>query len=146
METIKEFQDEYRWLSNFAPVKVEYGGMVFPSTENAYQAMKGISLAHAFKCTSCDPSVSKKLGKICELRPNFDEIKLQLMYNLNLRKYLNEKYKQLLLDTGDMNIVEGNYWHDNFWGDCYCPRCKNFKGENNLGIIIMKIRDIIRRA
>lgn len=37
-------------------------------------------------------------------------------------------------------IVEGNYWHDNYWGNCTCDKCKNIEGQNKLGKILMKIR------
>ena len=28
-----------------------------------------------------------------------------------------------LIATGDIELVEKNNWHDNFWGDCSCLRC-----------------------
>jgi predicted NAD-dependent protein-ADP-ribosyltransferase YbiA (DUF1768 family) len=37
---IREFQDENRWLSNFAPVKIEWEGRVYYSVEAVYQATK----------------------------------------------------------------------------------------------------------
>jgi hypothetical protein len=37
-------------------------------------------------------------------------------------------------------LIEGNWWHDNFYGSCTCNKCVN-KGENNLGKILMKIRE-----
>ncbi len=40
--------------------------------------------------------------------------------------------------TGE--IVEYNHWHDNFWGDCLCDRCKHIDGENMLGKMLMAIR------
>lgn len=49
--------------------------------------------------------------------------------------------KKKLLETGDAELIEGNYWHDNTWGQCYCPRCKNKIGENHLGKLLMKIRE-----
>ena len=38
-------------------------------------------------------------------------------------------------------LIEGNTWSDNFWGDCHCPKCRGIKGENNLGKLLMKIRE-----
>lgn len=37
---IKEFQGEYRWLSNFWPARVVLDGVEYPTVENAYQASK----------------------------------------------------------------------------------------------------------
>ncbi len=41
---------------------------------------------------------------------------------------------QKLINTGDAELIEKNYWHDYFWGEC------NGKGENWLGKILMQIR------
>lgn len=145
------FGGEYRWLSNFYKVDIKYGGLVFPSTENAYQAMKSTSKNHAIKCTLCEPGVAKRLGKKCQdsdnFRSNFHNIKLDLMYKLNLQKYFeNDDLALFLAHTGDKKIVETNLWHDNFWGDCICPKCNSFNGKNHLGKIIMKIRHLITGA
>ena len=53
-------------------------------------------------------------------------------------KFSIPKFKKLLLATGDRYIEETNTWGDTFWGVC------NGKGENNLGKIIMKIRDTLK--
>ena len=49
-----------------------------------------------------------------------------------------------LLATGNRVLVEGNYWHDNFWGECTCEKCKaTQKAENWLGKLLMERRDLI---
>jgi predicted NAD-dependent protein-ADP-ribosyltransferase YbiA (DUF1768 family) len=45
----------------------------------------------------------------------------------------------MLLATDDEELVEGNWWNDTFWGVC------RGDGENNLGKIIMKVRDELRQ-
>jgi ribA/ribD-fused uncharacterized protein len=137
---ILKFQDEYKWLSNFAPVEIEYGGMLFPSTENAYQACKSNSLEHATKCSLCAPNISKRLGKICKQRKDWLDIRMKVMYDLTMLKYKHVEFAIQLINIGEQEIVEGNMWHDNFWGNCMCPKCSGFKGENNLGKIIMNVR------
>ena len=60
-----------------------------------------------------------------------------------MQKFCNPKNDYLggKLDmTGLEEIVEGNYWHDNYWGNCTCDKCKNIEGQNKLGKILMKIR------
>jgi len=59
-------------------------------------------------------------------------VKLKFAQNPDLRKKL--------LATGTEELVEGNTWHDNYWGDCSCPECKNIKGRNQLGITLMRVR------
>lgn len=140
---ITSFKGSYGFLSNFAPVVITYKGLEFPSTENAYQASKGISLEHAVQCQNVTPGVSKALGKLCTLRDDFDDIKVDIMMEINLQKYMHDEYALQLVHTGYRKLIEGNWWHDNFWGDCYCDKCKDIPGQNNLGIILMKIRDII---
>jgi predicted NAD-dependent protein-ADP-ribosyltransferase YbiA (DUF1768 family) len=53
------------------------------------------------------------------------------------KKFQQEPYKQLLIDTGHVHIQEGNHWYDAYWG----VRTDTGKGQNHLGRIIMDIRD-----
>ena len=48
----------------------------------------------------------------------------------------NPELLQRLIDTGDMELVEGNRWHDAYWG----VDLATGEGENHLGLILMKIR------
>jgi len=138
---ITEFQGTNRFLSNFAPVQIYYKGYFFPTTENAYQACKSRDMRHMIQCQHVTPGVSKALGRTCTQRDDFDDIKIEIMTDINTLKYINPIYKQKLIETADMKIIEGNRWHDNFFGDCYCDKCKDIEGQNNLGKIIMDIRD-----
>lgn len=57
------------------------------------------------------------------------------MYEIVLAKFTqNPELLDKLKATGDAILIEGNYWHDTFWGVC------EGKGKNYLGKIIMKIR------
>lgn len=42
-----------------------------------------------------------------------------------------------LIETKDIELIEGNTWGDTFWGVC------NGRGQNILGKLLMKIRDEI---
>jgi predicted NAD-dependent protein-ADP-ribosyltransferase YbiA (DUF1768 family) len=48
--------------------------------------------------------------------------------------------REKLLATGEEELVEGNYWHDNFWGACSCRKCEGREKHNHLGRILMKVR------
>jgi predicted NAD-dependent protein-ADP-ribosyltransferase YbiA (DUF1768 family) len=50
----------------------------------------------------------------------------------------NTTFAALLAATGDTILIEGNKWHDNTWGICYCGVCRN--GHNLLGWILMRQR------
>ena len=62
------------------------------------------------------------------------------MSSLLISKFCKLKYRNLLLKTGDEEIVEWNYWHDTFWG----KDIETGKGENNLGKILMLIRSELK--
>lgn len=132
---IKEFKGDKRWLSNFTKCRVELDGVIYPSTENAYQAAKTVILSERKSFEYVAPGKAKRLGKKVTLRSDWGKVKIRIMMDLNKQKYSKEPFKSLLLDTGDCEIQEGNIWGDTFWGVC------NGKGRNSLGKIIMKIRE-----
>lgn len=138
---IKEFRGPTRWLSNFHSCEIEYGGFIFPSTEHAYQAAKCYNQEDMFKFLNpkMTAAEAKKLGMIVLLRPDWEEIKLDIMYQVNYYKFRNHKdLTEMLLATGDKILQEGNNWGDTYWGIC------NGKGYNHLGKILMKIREEIK--
>lgn len=134
---ITEFQGEYRWLSNFAPCEITIFGRKYKSTEAAYQAMKTIVPEERIPFEAMNAAQAKKAGRKLTLRTDWDAIKLDVMTVVTAQKYHQEPYQSLLLATGDQKIIEGNYWNDTYWGVC------RGVGENNLGKIIMEMRDIL---
>lgn len=144
---IKEFQGEYRWLSNFAPIMIRLDdlpgdtALYFKSTEAAYQASKSIVVDaegvpfERLPLQYMPPGWCKRAGRDLTLRADWDAVKLDVMYNVNKQKYANDKYFLKLINTGEQELIEGNKW-----GDCYWGKCGGF-GQNHLGKIIMRIRD-----
>jgi hypothetical protein len=149
---INKFEGRYRFLSNFYPCKIEHKGIIYPSVEHFYVAMKvdTIQLINGVHYNAIDfremiskikdPSDVKKIGHKIKLRKNWDSKRLEFMNWAVREKFKDEKLADLLLSTGDKMLIEGNWWHDNFYGSCTCNKCVN-KGENNLGKILMKIRE-----
>lgn len=131
---IKEFQGDYRWLSNFAIQAVIFEGKTYPTTENAYQAAKTIIDTERIPFETMTPGQAKRAGKTVTMRYDWDSVKLTIMEEITRKKYKYDPFKSKLLETGEQEIQEGNTWGDTFWGYC------NGKGQNNLGRIIMKIR------
>jgi len=133
---IKEFQGDFRFLSNFYLVDIKWQGKIWPSTEHIYQAMKTKDKELQEKMRLCPtPGKVKRLGQSMELRPLWDELKFAFMYTI-----VNEKFKQnavlrqRLFDTGEQELQEGNHWGDVYWGVC------DGVGSNCLGRILMEIR------
>ena len=53
-------------------------------------------------------------------------------------KFEKEPRKTWLLTTGDRELIEENHWGNTFWGVC------NGIGENNLGNLLMVVRDKLK--
>ena len=135
---IKEFQNEYRWLSNFAPVNIILNGLTFGSVEHAYMSAKSDESSWKETCSNSLYTAGqiKKLSKGLKLKSNWEAIKVSVMEECLRQKFNQNHYKAKLIKTKDEHIQEGNMWGDKFWGVCL----KTNKGENNLGQLIMKIR------
>lgn len=136
---VKEFQGDHRWLSNFYPCTVVLDGVTYPSIENAYQAAKTTNQDERIAFRECKPGQAKRAGRSVTVRPDWDCIKLDVMAELTKQKYKHKNLRSMLLSTGEQYIQEGNRWGDTFWGVCL----KTNKGENNLGRIIMMVREHI---
>ena len=87
------------------------------------------------------PSQAKHRGRQIQMRDDWDTRKLTIMHNLLVHKFNeNPELISKLLATGGAVLVEGNTWHDNYWGCCTCSRCAGRRGRNNLGRLLMKLR------
>lgn len=134
MTKIETFSGEYRWLSNFWPCSVEFEGLVYPSSENAYQASKSLDQAVRSRFVDTSAAASKKLGRQIEKRDAFDDMKVIIMERILIAKFYNSTLRASLLDTGDAELIEGNTWNDRFWGVC------RGEGQNMLGRVLMRVR------
>lgn len=135
---INEFRGTTRWLSNFEYVDIEYEGVVYPTTENAYQASKTHSKRIKQVFTKITPREAQELGQNILMREDWEDVKLKVMEDITAIKFSIIPYKTKLRLTGNEELVEGNHWGDTFWGVC------DGKGENNLGKILMRVRESYR--
>lgn len=134
---IASFDGRHAYLSNFFETPVTIDGITYPTNENAFQALKCPERAREF--VDLTPGQAKRLGRRVALRPDWDDVRLDVMYALNKQKFSeNPALRERLLETGDRELIEGNTWRDTFWGVC------NGAGENHLGRILMRIRQEIR--
>jgi ribA/ribD-fused uncharacterized protein len=143
---IDRFGKIYKWLSNFEPVVIYYKDLNFPTVEHAFVASKsddGLFRLNISRVPAWQAGKAKRLGRKTRLRKDWDIVKIPNMKRFLMQKFSYDRFKQLLLSTGTAEIIEGNYWHDNFWGNCECPKCKDIVGQNNLGKLIMEVRSII---
>lgn len=140
---INNFSGNFRFLSNFYPAEVEYEGILFPTSEHAYQAAKTLIYTERLAISKLDtPGEAKKAGRrLNKVRDDWEAIKYDEMVNILRIKFYDRILMQRLLATINHVLVEGNHWHDNIWGDCQCPKCRNKRGLNLLGKALMQIRD-----
>lgn len=142
------FDKQYAFLSNFysSPI-IDEDGIVYPTVEHYFQAMKTLDKAQRFNIAiQPTPGKAKRLGRRCELRPDWESIKDSIMETALKQKFSDPDFQQALLDTGDEWLEEGNTWHDNYWGVCHCEKCQDIVGKNTLGKLLMKVRQEIKEG
>lgn len=152
---IDKFEGRFSFLSNFYPCEIEHQGIKYPSVEHFYVAMKvnDQQLINGKYFTPGDfremisrvksSSEVKRIGSKVKLRGDWSSKKVEFMNWAVREKFKNPTLSELLLSTGDKDLIEGNWWHDNEWGQCTCDKCKG-KGKNKLGKILMEVRNELR--
>jgi ribA/ribD-fused uncharacterized protein len=143
---INKFTGDWAFLSNFHEWEADWNGVIFPTSEHAFQAAKCANSADMLRIYKAKTAKQAKYyGRSVGLRPDWDHFRVHAMKEVLTSKFtLDKTHGIYLLSTSGANLIEGNYWHDNFWGDCYCGRksCEQ-KGKNFLGRLLMGIREEI---
>jgi ribA/ribD-fused uncharacterized protein len=140
VNVIDKFEGEHAFLSNFYESPALYEGVLYTTSEHAYQAAKTLSIMERERIRKArTPGQAKRLGKQATMRPDWDEIKVGVMRNVLVSKFQhNSEIRQKLIDTGDAYLEEGNWWGDTFWGVC------NGKGKNMLGLLLIQLRELYK--
>ncbi len=129
---IKEFKNEYEFLSNFYPFSFIILGIPVKTTvEHMYQAYKvDDPIRSHIIMSAATPGKAKRLGQQVKLRPNWEQLKVHvIMKSLLQLKFSDPTLRAMLLSTGDEELQEGNTWGDTFWG----VDLETGEGENHLG-------------
>lgn len=138
---ISSFIRYYRFLSNFYLHDIVFDNKVWMSSEHLYQALKTDDPFLRERIRNCStPAKAKHLGSLVKLRYNWDNIKVGVMLKVLKIKFSDDELLSRLKGTYPHKLLEGNCWHDNFWGNCYCVKCSSIMGTNYLGKLLMKIR------
>lgn len=138
---IDRFDGDYAFLSNFYPSSIfdSNDGFTYPTVEHFFQAKKSVILKEREMISKAEtPGKAKRMGRKVQLRSDWEDIKLFVMEDALRRKFSKQRLRAALLATGDEELIEGNWWGDTFWGVC------DGIGENNLGKLLMKIREDFR--
>jgi len=137
MTKISSFSGLYGFLSNTYMCEfLDDNGLSHKSVEHYYQSHKTVdpNERNKIRCAEA-PMESKRLGRKCQLRTHWEQIKDSIMEDALRLKFKNEDLKSKLIATHPYDLVEGNWWGDTYWG------VFNGEGLNKLGIMLMKIRD-----
>jgi len=134
---INSFSGKYRFLSNFYPSEIKFGSIDYSTVEHAYQATKTLDEeVREIISKAPTPQTAKRLGRKLMIRDDWEKVKLGIMLCLVRMKFSeNIVLRDKLLLTANVELIEGNYWNDRFWGKC------NGEGKNHLGLLLMQVRD-----
>lgn len=134
--------DAYAEFSNFAKYGVAFDDLWWPTVEHYFQAMKFEDAAYREKIRRASkPKDAKALGmtRALPLRTDWEDVKDGIMAEaVELKFRTHATPRELLLGTGDQNIVE-NAPMDAYWG---CG--PDGQGLNKLGRILMAVRATLR--
>lgn len=149
-KSIRAFEGEHRWLSNFWEVPIELSAFrqrwIFASTEHVFQMAK---LEHTrldiadqqelFEEVAAleTPGQSKRFGRRI---PELDVDSWNAARDRAMARTLMAKFTQhadlqeRLLGLEGYYLEESNHWGDRYWG-------VDGTGENRLGELLMELRD-----
>lgn len=149
------FRGDRFFLSNFypSPIQQALGAQVytFATAEHVFHLAKAafstdsnliMDLAEALAATD-DPGEAKRLGRRVPLRSieEWNQASTNAMWWAISHKFnQNPDLAERLLATGDEPLIEYNSWGDEVWG----VNERTGKGQNRLGILLMKHRDWVR--
>ena len=116
----------------------------FGTVEHYYQSSKTTDKEWFKKIAWAETAgKAKKLGKVCPMRDNWEQLKDSfMMQGLKYKFSQNKNLKDKLMDTGVALLVEGNRWGDSYWGF----DLNHGYGQNRLGQMLMVIRSQIKEG
>lgn len=145
-EQVFFYEQDHYYLSNFSAFNLLWCGLIFPTSEHAYQWSKFYYSMRILKHRILDAPSAHAAFKIAEAnrslrRTDWDDNKIVVMKQILLAKAAQHEYVcRKLLETGDRELIE-NSWRDDFWG--WGP---NRDGKNVLGKLWMEVRSELRGA
>ena len=102
-------EKQYGFLSNFAPYPVFYDGFYYPTVENAFQAAKTLNMKERKEKfdMSITPGQAKRNGRRVKLREDWEDVKVNIMYELVLQKFtVHPELTTKLLQTYPAHLIQ----------------------------------------
>ena len=150
------FYGSYSFLSNFYPAKFNLDGKTFGNVEQYIQYQKAVHTGDVeIACgilNTDNPVKQHQYGR--KLKPTQDQwndqrAEMFMECAVKAKFQQNDALKKELLDTRNKNLVECNAY-DKFWGiglsmyNAVAMDRTKWKGQNKLGVILVKVRDDIK--
>lgn len=132
----------YPEFSNFHPSPFILDGLKWETVEHYFQAQKATSNHQREMIRLArTPDIAKRFGRECELRKDWNEVKVDVMFNACIAKYQqNPDLLKILLDTGNAVLHEDSPY-DFIWG--WRSR-QGDQGLDLLGKVLMRVRKELR--
>ncbi|MEM9402829.1 MAG: NADAR family protein [Pseudomonadota bacterium] len=134
--------DEYGDFSNFSNHGIEMEGEWYRTVEHYFQTQKFDDVEHRSAIrNAASAKAAAELGRsrAIPIRPDWEDIKIQVMRDAVLKKFqTHNAARELLLSTDSEPLIE-NAPGDFFWG---CG--KDGTGLNWLGRILEEVREKLR--
>jgi ribA/ribD-fused uncharacterized protein len=133
-----EGPNPYDFLSNFYSSVIKLGNKWYITGEHAFAAYKAISVKdHDRIQFAKTPGHAKAIGREIELRPDWENVKYDVMRQVLRAKFSpGSDLAERLLATGNALLIEGTNWNDQVWGTTR----KSMFGRNWLGHLLMARR------
>jgi ribA/ribD-fused uncharacterized protein len=136
----------YGVFSNLYRRPVEFEGILYPTSEHAYQAGKARKEAvRDWILSAPSPALAAMAAHglyVWDVVPNWSQIKFDRMRAvLDCKFRQHEDLRDILLSTGEKRLVEvGSVDNavNRLWGEV------NGKGQNMLGLMLMELRNVFR--
>lgn len=110
--------------------------------EHGFHVPKAMFRAEALRIAAAPTArAAKSLGRRVRLRPDWEDVKFDVMVEVNRRKYAFPDFREALLATGDRPLVEDSPY-DFVWGGRDAGG--GYGGRNLLGVALMTVRAELR--
>jgi Xaa-Pro aminopeptidase len=101
MNKIDCFDGEYAFLSNFYDSPIEKDGIVYPTNEHFFQAMKTLDNEERKKIAAAEtPGKAKRMGRNVKLRPGF----LTMDFGAKFDGYCSDMTRTIVLGKADSEM------------------------------------------
>jgi len=128
---------EYGFMSNFSKHPITVDGRRYETTEHYYQAMKATNdVDHESVRLAKGPKASKTLARQILLRPDWENVKYEIMKDALRAKAQQYEFIIPALENSGTEELAENSPYDYIWGTG-----KDGTGQNLLGKAWMEIRN-----